>query len=212
MLLQELYKPKIDPRAAKAAATYARGRGDAGWNYTALNAAKETLSERLEKLGWMDRSDSGAFSDVFIHPKKNYVLKINKKPDPGYALFVKLIRKYPNKHFPVISDLKRLPLGTKDLFYVYLVEKLQGISWNEEIDRVERNIRFVVENYPEESSIEDLFEGGLPQCFKEDPSLLKAAMTLGLYKGNSSVDLHFDNFMQRPDGTLVIIDPYNKRL
>ena len=79
MLLQELYKPKIDPRAAKAAATYVRGRGDAGWNYTALNAAKETLSERLEKLGWMDRSDSGAFSDVFIHPKKNYVLKINKK-------------------------------------------------------------------------------------------------------------------------------------
>ena len=105
-------RPKIGKRIEKATFDYFRGhKGSAG----AFKSGLEGLGVRLQKLGWT-LLGKGYFSSVYQNPKKNYVLKINSRPDEGYAEYVRIIKKTKNKHFPRISDMKVLSLPTKSIW------------------------------------------------------------------------------------------------
>ena len=67
-----------------------------------------------------------SFSSVYENDKKNFVLKVTNRPDPEYQRYVDVIKKFDNKHFPKISNMKKLDINCRD-YYVYAIEKLKTI-------------------------------------------------------------------------------------
>ena len=86
---------KISKPITKASFDYFNKIND---NYT-YDLEMTELKPKLKKLGWR-RTDAGAYGSVYVNSSKPYVLKISKRPDEAYEKFVRLIKKYPNKHFP----------------------------------------------------------------------------------------------------------------
>ena len=199
MLLDELAKARISEPVEKAAFDFFR------------TESRTDLDQKLSALGWVPLS-GGSFSTVFQNPKKNYILKINKRHDEGYEHFVKLIHQHRNKHFPKISDMKMLTV--KDDYYVYLIEKLNKIP--ERTASKYANCFAHVIDHPYDS-LARLFNSSnwsylpqtTPQIFKRNPGLITALRLVGKYKYIFGNDMHLHNIMYRKDGTIVIIDPYS---
>ena len=218
MNILELSRPKIGKRVATAALDYFEGRDGI------------LFKEKLAKLGWTPLGN-GNFSSVFENPKKQYVLKVSEKPDPAYNEYVKLIKRARNKHFPRISDMKKLlSLPTETYFsmtlnkfvhrptkeyYVYLIERLEPVR---SIDRISlqdvaRSCYLVANNWWEPNLVEIFQEEyrEFPKFLRRSPSLVQALRFVGEHcddiKG-AWLDIHRDNIMQREDGTIVITDPY----
>jgi len=209
MLLNELYKPKIGNPLTTAVAGY----------YKTPNRMNSDLSEKLKKLGWTMLADPGAFSAVYGNPKKNYVIKINLNPDSAFADYASVIKKYRNKHFPKISDMKSMKFpdrGYMNTYYVYLIEKLHPISMDNKIfaklisqimDMPTTNINEIYKIFEEDwSRIKNTKE--VIAYFRKNPSLVRAARIAGRNIGGHCNDMHSGNIMQRQDGTVVITDPY----
>ena len=117
----ELDVPHITPEEEEATSDWVN-------NTSRFFDDRVILEDNLRSLGWYEIG-FGAFSIVFANSKKSsYVLKLNKQPDPGYEQYVNLIHEHPNKYYPQISDKKLLKAGEQN-FYVYLIEKLQHISY-----------------------------------------------------------------------------------
>jgi hypothetical protein len=182
---------KITPSMSKAAFKYFRDGGGEE------NFAEENLHKELKKLGWTLLTNEGAASGVYQNSKKPYVLKINRLYDPGYERFVKIIKENPNKHFPNISDMKRLKIRNYS-YYVYLIEKLNVIP-----ERYARKYVRKMENF----MFGEYEYAGLPTFLEKNPTLVAALKVLAK-DGLRGLDLHEGNIMKRSDGTIVIIDPY----
>ena len=205
MKLQELYKPKVEKRIASAAKEYVQQKR---LDLPTVNA-QFNLQEKLAKIGWK-RAKDGGYSTVYINPAKSYVIKINDRQDGGYMQYVRIMHKYKNKHFPIISDIKRLPLGLENVYFVYLIEKLEEIDCTGEVlrtmDECQKLVRKIAHN---NYTVEEVYGNDLPDCFKKDPALLKACVILGKNVGCRFIDMHWGNFMKRSNGTLIITDPYS---
>ena len=106
-------------------------------HYNDRDAVKE-LNDALEKLGWTFMR-GGHFSNVYVHPRKKYVIKINKMQDLGFAAFVKLVHQHPDQpHFPRISYKKTVEVKGK-IHEIYLIEKLSHLLFNQGIDGFDTN-------------------------------------------------------------------------
>lgn len=107
--------------------------------------------KRLENLGWK-MLDYGLYSAVFYNSSKPYILKVNKRNDRAFSWFVMLTRKFPNKHFPIIGNMKIITIkhpperdymkylpyavGKRppEKYYAYLIEKLYPLQTEVEKD------------------------------------------------------------------------------
>jgi hypothetical protein len=227
MNLSELYKPKIGKKATDAAFTYFRGKQNSDDAYS--SGGVFGFQDKLSKLGW-EPLGNGNFSSVFVNPKKNYVLKITDKPDPGYAEYVALIKKTRNKHFPKISDLKMLSfpnlqppvrmmghgmVNRPDTeYYVYLIEKLYPITYVDDVNKSAVGRYCYLVAYFHYETLTKIFadrEMNVPRFLRNDPSLVDALKYVGKNASlNVWLDIHGSNIMQRDDGTVVITDPYAK--
>ena len=167
------------------------------------------MKATLNGLGWT-YLDQGAFSFVFMHPDKPYVLKLNYLEDPGFANYVKLIRANPNKYFPKISDAKTLTVVDEN-YEVYLIEKLYHFE-SETGKEYSRVIRSIV-THPH-TSVNRLFPYGVPSFILENPELINALKLIRKFSRQIGykMDLHFNNIMQRENGDIVISDPYAFRI
>ena len=86
------------------------------------NKVKELIT-RLAESGWA-LEDSGHYSMVFLNEQKNAVLKVNRIRDRAYEHFVDVCKKFPNKHFPKITDRIHITQG----WYAYLIERLYPLN------------------------------------------------------------------------------------
>lgn len=211
MLLNELAKTRIPEPVKQTVFDYFRLRSKT-WKNPDERQVDDNFEEKLLTLGWK-RLGAGSFSSVFQNPKKNYVLKINKRHDEGYEHFVRLIHRYPNKSFPRISDMKNLDIDGEN-YYVYLIEKLSKIP-ERTAEKYAYIFAHVIDNPTD--SLAQLFNSenwsylphSTPQIFRRNPALITALRVIGRNIGYFGNDIHLHNIMYRKDGTIVIIDPYS---
>ena len=176
-------------------------------------SAKESLIKRLAKQGW-SVAGTGYFSITFENPSKPYVLKINQISDKAYLQYVNLIKKFPNVHFPQISNVYTFKKYNKE-FYMYIMEKLYPAIINNTLT----SLLFKIAESPNDS-ISNVIDPILStpvtppyklayRYIKQHPDLVEAIRIIGRHHSDSiELDIEPKNFMQRKDGTLVIIDPY----
>lgn len=209
MNIQEYSKPKIPVKVSKEVNKHLSNP-----NYNP-NRNEYALSKLLRNLGWQLLSLDGYFSDVYGNPNKDYILKINKRPDSAYNAYVALIKKSNNPHFSKISDLKVLNIkGQK--YYIYLIEKLDvlyvlnidGDDYYADLIRLFNDII----RYPNDNIFTSRYPTEILQYMQKNPKLLQAIKIISKYYYKSSgisLDLHGNNMMKRNDGTLVITDPFS---
>lgn len=209
MILQELYKPKFTPKLASTVDSYVLGLADKAKIAADSVAAQQSdndlydeLTDRLEKMGW-EFHDSGYFSSVFINPRKNYILKVNTIPDKGFNYFVNLIKRYPNKHFPIVSNLRVIKTAEHD-YYMYYIEKLYPVQYSVENDISTYCLHHLYKMYnhhPNPYSPDS-------EYVNNNPDFARALDIVLQYHDKFGIDLPGNNIMQRQDGTVVITDPY----
>jgi hypothetical protein len=206
MNINEYYQPKISKGIEKVALNYYNKLHQD--NYFKIDA-DNLLRKKLSKYGWKFLN-TGVFSQVFVNPNKNFVLKINSNPDIGYASYVALIKHYKNPHFPIISDMKKIIIGDanfKKTYYIYLIEKLypyKNYENNKIFNAVSENSKLPLSQIFKKEKI--------PPILLSHPKLVKALQIIGNYDDTNDIiylDLHTGNIMQRNDGTIVITDPYS---
>ena len=158
----------------------------------------------------------GRFSNVYDKTNSKFVIKATHRDDPSYDLYIQLVKKSHNPHFPIIVDRQILNNNT----HVYLIEKLFPISKNDHIKAVA--IQRIVSNCTNNKSLPDIFKvsekvkrfphlvanaNNLYNIAKTfPPKLIEAARLIGNLHG-VTFDIHDNNIMQRKDGTIVITDP-----
>ena len=199
--LQQLSKTLIN-----TADSFFRMRNNPEWGVR--SNAIEKLKVKLCLLGW-EEAGAGAYSLVFFHPKKKYVVKITNTVDEGYMEYVDLLKHHPNEHFPVISDMKSLKVEGF-VYSIYLIEKLDKID-----RKYVQNLFewfYQIMRFPN-SMLEDIFSltEEIPQIFIDHPDLVDALHLLGRKVKSMDcicLDIHEENIMKRKDGTIVITDPY----
>ena len=182
--------------------------GGNGWDSTT-----DFFIQELKKLGWVPAGE-GQLSEIYINPKKSYILKINKTPDAAYEHFTRITKQFPNKHFPKIGDKKSIMVHNEK-YYVYVIEKLYPLN-QERAEELADQFSDLVCFYWVDGGMDDPDNDGWPKQFPDDsknyfkanPSLLKALKILADQSKRFEEDIHSGNIMQRKDGTIVIIDPY----
>ena len=197
MQIDELYyRPKLTPAITKAAEKH--------YSNPEYN---QPFIKKLKSLGWL-RMGEGSFSNVFVHPKKNYVLKVNKRPDQAFEHYASIIKKFVNPHFPRISDKKKYEYNDEE-YYIYLIEELEHINDTPDInvDQIARDLEQIIRS-PDQSLTNIFFLHDIPEYLLESPLLVKAARICGRYITGHMNDMHAENIMKRKDGTIVITDPY----
>lgn len=183
----------FDPKILKAAADYYKNFDD-------------DFITKMLYLGWREIG-RGDYSIIFSKSDKNYVVKVNSEPDKAFAKFSQLIKKYPNFHFPNISNMEVFA-SKKGKCYVYLIEKLFKFR-SESINRIiNRYASFLQMPAQTETKLRKWMLPEDIEYLKSHPALKEAIRIIVKHRGNYSLDLKSDNIMQREDKTVVIIDPY----
>lgn len=156
--------------------------------------ALQVIEDKLHNMGF-NRINNGWRGVVFDHPNLNYVLKIFNSDD-CYISFIKTVKTHNNKHFPkIIGNITKLSkkVGAIRLEKLYPVDSKYSkiLTLLSKLDIGKRK---------------ELINKHLP-----DQIELVNAIQLVLDNNNNRcfVDLHFNNYMKRSDGTIVIIDPYS---
>ena len=195
MNLNELTRPiPFDPEIKQAADTHYQNR------YT-------DFYEALQEQGWHRRGE-GSFSDVFFNSKKNYILKVNIRPDRAFAWFAFLTKKFPNPHFPMIGNMKLYKHGPEK-YHIYLIEKLDPIDETPDMN----DLVSLMDNYAanwrqfELEKFKKWYEPSTVDYLETHPKLREALEIIGGYSKGHMIDIHNKNVMKRTDGTLVITDP-----
>lgn len=215
MRLDELNKTIIDKNAFDLPTNYLK-------QHSVLDyVGREELDIKLDEAGW-NKINSGSYSSTYSYPGKQYILKINTKYDPAFAYFTLLTKKFPNKHFPNIGNMKLIinksPKNSSiKKYYLYLIEKLNPIQESLKYDHLRwalKNKAMYHSNYSIKEYKEKYPTSEVTLILNTVPeSLVNAADIIGKYKkSNMFLDFHEENFMKRDDGTIVIIDPYALRM
>jgi len=159
-------------------------------------------------LGWK-KIGSGNYSIVLGKKNKNFVVKINTKYDKSFAHYCLLIHKFPNKHFPVISNIKLFKDSHGNKIYVYFIEKLTSLPKNPSVQRLIRDIDDIVNEKRRFTEDIDYYKNVYPHAMAyidENPEIWNAIDIIAKY-GKGIGDIHYENIMMREDGTLVFSDP-----
>jgi hypothetical protein len=207
MKIFELRQPKIIKPIFTATSEYFKNKS--------LDADGKILSLKLSKLGWT-YNNKGCFSSVYTNPNKRFVLKINNRPDRGYARYIEILKDNPNIHFPNIGDMKVVEFGGFN-YYVYLIEKLKNLplTINYEGVKIDTDIltdclqRIATGWSRDYKWFTRYFDDKTMFYLEEQPELVKAAQIIGKNQEDRFLDMHSGNFMIRNDGTIVITDPYS---
>ena len=204
MKITELYRPKLGKNLEAPAFDYfKKSHKTSDYDYEKRQDLQQELRDKLKSLGWK-HLNSGVYSSVFSNPTKSFVLKINKRPDPGYQRYVNIVKSHRNKHFPIISDIKKMEIAG-NIYYVYLIEKLISIPAKMAFN-YERWFDSIITKPG--IPLEKLFWNNVPIIFKKQPGLLKALQIVEQSAISESIYLHSKNMMKRADGTIIITDPY----
>ena len=212
MKLEELVQRKNEPLSKVATDYFLNGNGLTPDIFVIV---------KLKALGW-EQYGTGAYSNVYANPKKNYVLKLNKTSDEGYENYVELIKQHPNPHFPKISAVKTLNVNNERYpcnLSLYLIEKLYKVpyakttyytaSFYKVTTDYYKSLETLIEEDIRASSWSKQFNPTSIELLKENPLLVKALQLIGEFKkAGHGIDIHDNNYMQRKDGTIVITDPY----
>lgn len=169
----------------------------------------ESIADIFKSFGWRELG-SGAFASVYEIPGKPYVAKV-WTADKSYELFLKYILMKENRNNPffpkVFGRLKTIPAvhlrsRKEDVVKIVLLEKLEQIS----------NVSW--------SIFEDVLDGkalSTEQIYYAkdliDIDLLRETLeAMEQYKSqwlpSTWGDIHSGNVMERPDGSIVITDPW----
>jgi hypothetical protein len=191
----------------------------------------------LEKEHGLRVIGNGSFGIVCSKPDWDFVIKLwPTDSDGGYDEFIKYVNAYPNKHYPKIVRKKiTLPaffkrdkmFGTH--FSVIKLEKLKLLDKNIAkcvVEILRKGSEMSIINAAKGKDTGEnkeyppyrLFPDGTSRkalaidLIKEFPQLPDLCQAwLDLYTKSDlhySLDAHIGNFMQRSDGTIVIIDPF----
>lgn len=162
-------------------------------------------TEPFLELGW-EHPSSGRLSDVYTHPDKPYVLKINRKYDRAFAWFVMLTKKFPNPHFPKVGNMKLVKVG-RYKYYIYLIEKLEFFQSKSDIGIPTFVMNDILRNPYEANMYVQNLDSEYQKWLAARPKFLEALVIIGTNSHGYEEDLCVSNLMQRKDGTIVITDP-----
>lgn len=192
------------------------------------------ILEELQKQG-IKVIGSGKYGEVLASDKWDYVIKVTKN-DPHYLSFVNYAINHPNKHFPkfvkrpikVRAFYARPRSQQNDKLYMVKMERLQELP-DQKAEFITRmlgqfiDIAYAV-NYNDPHEILDYTNPKAPTELMDGTVVkgiskrkladmypwmisLASAWDDALSNISGHQDLHKNNFMQREDGTVVIIDP-----
>lgn len=151
----------------------------------------------LDKAGYK-RLGNGAFGAVYEKPGVDYVLKVFSSTDRAYIDFIKLVKSYPNKHFPkFIGKVVKV----NDVYSAIRMEKLSGMHNHNVANLMQQYC--VYRNVKGRIGYERLVD--VLDWLSEAPEL-KTALDLILDNLAYELDLRTDNIMKRGN-TYVITDP-----
>jgi len=198
------------------------------------NKSEYQIERLLQKFG-IRFIAGGKYGKIFASPKWDYVVKMFKN-DPYYLGFVNYAIKHPNKHYPKFirkplqmhSFAKRNKTASPK-FWIVKIEKLQELSKEKAafvMDHLERaeqawyNKNHNPQSYEQDWTYMWVPDSGIgggerqrmtwKQIFEMYPwleTLAEAWYNIFNNVEEGSPDIHAKNFMQRADGTIVIIDP-----
>ena len=156
-------------------------------------------------------SGVGDFSQVWIHPTSNIAIKISTGNDKCWIKYAGFVKKNPNIHFLKIGKISKLK-G----FYIAFIEKLKRNPGRASSSNMsDWATVFIDRNGFEDFSSTSYYNNArvkkrIIKFEQDNPELIKAMRLINqkLVKSPCSFDLFGpQNFMQRNDGTIVIIDP-----
>jgi len=163
---------------------------------------------------------SGKYSQVLVHPKWNYVLKIFPN-DNFYLRFIRFVMKNPRKSFPKLFDKPRKIIPnykrTKEdqFLYVVPIEKLYSIN-SDEWDDLNYYLYYgpsdkedLIISSNQYESWKDILER-VKKIEKKYPNIDKFKEDFEFFENarlGGSIDFHRKNFMKRDNGEFVISDP-----
>lgn len=196
--------------------------------------SRHDLFRMLDKFG-IKIIGGGRYGTVLTHANWDYVVKVFSD-DPQYLSFVNFVIENPNPHYPKVvrkplqmhAFYKRLDIN-ESKFWIVKIEKLQPIQDEKLSKFLVENIEggalaYEVKNIRKEDpdariapNSKKLMPDGqwavasYKQLFKYYPwfeslcgawyKLINSDAVVG------ATDLHSNSFMQRADGTIVMIDP-----
>ena len=163
----------------------------------------------FKQYGWKVLGH-GVESAVAMHPTKPYVLKLFRKKSK-YSLFVELVHKHPNRHFPKFGRYTRYIDGTK---WAYVrMEKLIHLP-NDDISKYSSELAYLKNEIKNAGHLcgQEIFSHITPDAkFNHlTPEYKKACQYLidmAVKHPDIYLDLSEDNLMLR-GMTLVFNDPY----
>ncbi len=182
----------------------------------------EFIEDLKNKYGFEENS-MGMFSRVITRPDLNYVYKVFDN-DSAYMSFINYTISHPNKHFPkCLKNPKQMSKFLKSYyngnskFVVIKIEKLKPLS-DDNIQHFnmmfQNNVKKFVDYGPEAIFVDHLDQSkgyrGINDYLKNYDQQIQDIFHLlaKIYKDLPfKLDIHANNFMERDDGTIVIIDP-----
>ena len=170
----------------------------ASWSKDKI-ATRSLIKTSLEKYGFK-LVGAGAKGAAFSHDKYPYIIKIFSY-DRGYTRYVKFVNAHPNNIY--VPKFKGQPTKIFDEIYYIRVEKLLPID--RQNPKLPSLMGKLVEITRQLRSYGEVNLDG--KALKFDSDMMEICEFLAKTPLFMSVDLHDGNFMARPNGEIVIIDP-----
>lgn len=168
-----------------------------------LDEIDSPLERNLNENGWFEIA-AGQNGKVFENGSKKFIIKITQDPDVCYEAFVDIVKNNPHKCFPEIYSNFTVSTKYGD-YYVYMIEKLYPLD-NDDLFIGALCVTYFYQKFLiEDEKIEFLFE-------RQYPDIAEAIQILIENELFDDPSFHNDlenpyNYMQRNDGTVVLIDP-----
>lgn len=150
----------------------------------------------------------GVFAKVYTNGLDE-VIKISSgdEPDWGYLTYLEEIQKAPsgNTWLPEIRDVKVYMDDWDNMALVVRMERLHPVKyWHDDVADDLRAIRNAARTAArDDDRLPHTMNTGEARAAQEAIEVIRRAAAAS----NHCLDLHDGNFMQRPDGTIVITDP-----
>ena len=182
------------------------------------------------------KSPPGAYGAVYSKPDSNVVLKLTTSPDPAwYKFYQYAVQNKGNKHLPKFGKMQiidkkyyiipieklnsfadnalvtltdHINFGFNHLSYYY---SLSNVTVDDFLNRSEKIQEiFDMKSFIDKSRVEH-FYNAFEKLYDTYPLFVKTLVDLlnVAVQNNFDFDLHRHNIMQRSDGTLVVIDPFD---
>jgi len=163
--------------------------------------ALTAFNRQLKKYGF-EKLGQGKSGLAFVHPNYPLACKIFNK-DSGYMDFLKYAQSHQSN--PHIPKFKGKMLKINEDTFVVRMERLNKIKKT----KLFNSLIHELISFSQKDEFEyDLNKNNLPVLAEKFPSILELIKDLFTHFPDSISDLHSNNFLQRDDGTIVLIDPF----